>query len=124
MACFDHAIAALERQGAAPEPKTECSLTPEQKFGLSSAQVSELESKSFSQPLPPAEVHAHIVSIEQRPDSRQVFVLDNSQVWQQIEFDPAFAARKGYAVTISKGALGSFWLATDPHQATRVKRIR
>jgi hypothetical protein len=69
-------------------------------------------------------LHAHIASVARNPTERQVFVLDNAQTWQQIELDPDFAVRIGQGVTISKGALGSFWLATDSHRATRVRRIQ
>jgi hypothetical protein len=74
--------------------------------------------------LTPRAVHAHIVSVSRYANERQVFVLDNVQSWQQIELDPDFAARNGQEVTISGGALGSFWLSTDSHHRTRVKRIR
>jgi hypothetical protein len=70
----------------------------------------------------PTRLHAHIVRVSRTAD-RQVFVLDNTQIWQQIELDPDFAARMGQEATISKGALGSFWLSTDSHRATRVKRV-
>jgi hypothetical protein len=72
----------------------------------------------------PTQLHAHIVSVSRSATDRQVFVLDNAQTWQQIELDPDFAVSTGQEVTISKGALGSFWLAIDSHHATRVKRIR
>ena len=74
--------------------------------------------------LAPTAVHAHIVSVSRFMNERQVFVLDNVQSWQQIELDPDFTARNGQEVTISSGALGSFWLSTDSHHRTRVKRIR
>jgi hypothetical protein len=64
------------------------------------------------------------VSVPRYPIERQVFVLDNAQTWQQIELDLGFTVRIGQEVTISKGALGSFWLSADSHRATRVKRIR
>jgi hypothetical protein len=98
-------------------------LAPEQKFGLSSGQVRGLEAKQ-GQSSTPAAVHAHIVSISRYMNERQVFVLDNVQSWQQIELDPEFTARTGQEVTISSGALGSFWLSTDARHRTRVKRTR
>jgi len=119
LACFDHEIQEIRKK--AENPPAAIGLTPEQKFGLSNGQVSGLEAK---QGQAPTAVHAHIVSISANMNERQVFVLDNVQSWQQIELDPEFTARNGQEVTISSGALGSFWLSIDSRHRTRVKRIR
>jgi tRNA-dihydrouridine synthase len=52
-----------------------------------------------------------------------VVTLDNGQVWRQAETRASFEAHAGDAVTVSSGAIGSFWLATDVHNRTRVERI-
>jgi hypothetical protein len=111
LACFDHGMEEM-RKNTSNAPSV-IALTPEQKFGLSKG----------SSPAPTA-VHARIVSVSRYMNERQVFVLDNVQSWQQIELDPDFSARNGQEVTISSGALGSFWLSTDSRHRTRVKRIR
>ena len=121
LACFDHEMQEIRKKTANPPAAIE--LTPEQKFGLSNGQVRGLEAKQGSSPTPTA-VHAHIVSVSRYMNERQVFVLDNTQNWQQIELDPDFTARDGQEVTVSSGALGSFWLSTDSRHRTRVKRIR
>jgi hypothetical protein len=97
LACFDHGMEEM-RKGTSNAP-------------------------SMIAPTPTA-VHAHVVSVSRYMNERQVFVLDNVQSWQQIELDPDFTARNGQEVTISSGALGSFWLSTDSRHRTRVKRIR
>ena len=111
LACFDHGMEEV-RKNTSNAPAV-IAPTPEQKFGLSKE----------SSPTP-ATVHAHIVSVSRYMNERQVFVLDNVQSWQQIELDPDFTARNGQEVTVSSGALGSFWLSTDSRHRTRVKRIR
>jgi hypothetical protein len=111
LACFDHAM----------EAGSTIALTPEQRFGLSNGQVRGLEAKQGSTS---TAVHAHIVSVSRSMNERQVFVLDNVQSWQQVEPDPDFTARNGQEVTISSGALGSFWLSINSRHRTRVKRIR
>jgi hypothetical protein len=113
LACFDRGMEEM-RKNTSNAPSVPA-LTPEQKFGLSKGQE--------SSPAPTA-VHARIVSVSRYMNERQVFVLDNVQSWQQIELDPDFTARDGQEVTISSGALGSFWLSTDSRHRTRVKRIR
>ena len=121
LACFDHAMEGM-RKSTSSAPSV-IALTPEQKFGLSNGQVRGLEATQGSSPTPTA-VHAHIVSVSRYMNQRQVFVLDNTQSWRQIELDPDFTARNGQEITISSGALGSFWLSTDSRHRTRVKRIR
>jgi len=113
LACFDHGMEEM-RKNTSNAPSV-VALTPEQKFGLSNGQESSRA---------PTAVHARIVSVSRYMNERQVFVLDNVQSWQQIELDPDFSARNGQEVTISSGALGSFWLSTDSRHRTRVKRIR
>jgi hypothetical protein len=97
-----------------PQAPTPVARTPEEEFGLSSKQVLGAA---------PSKVRAHIVSVSRSTADRQVFVLDNAQTWQQIELDPDFTVHMGQEVTLSTGALGSYWLAIDSHRATRVKRI-
>jgi hypothetical protein len=121
LACFDREIAEMKKRN--PQPRASAAPTAEQKFGLSDKQVLELGATPGQAPTPTA-LHAHIASVSRYPIERQVFVLDNAQRWQQIELDPDFVARIGQEVTISKGALGSFWLSTDSRRATRVKRIQ
>jgi hypothetical protein len=121
LACFDREIEEIKKK--IPEPPPSVALTPEQKFGLSGAQMRGLETKP-GQSTTPTVLHAHIVSVSRYLNARQVFVLDNMQTWQQIELDLDFAVRNGQEVTISNGALGSFWLSTDSHHSTRVKRIQ
>jgi hypothetical protein len=123
LACFDREIARVTSSVSTPKGAAVIPLTPEQKLGLSPSRVQQLESGS-AEPLPPKEVHAHIVSTSSSADGLQSFVLDNAQVWRQTQIKTDFPVHQGDAVTISRGALGSFWMATDPHHSTRVKRIR
>jgi len=45
-------------------------------------------------------------------------------VWLQSETQSDFIVRPGDTVTITTGALGAYWMSTDVHHATRVKRVR
>jgi hypothetical protein len=140
LACFDRQVAVLNAAeahsadsggGAVPAaggssiaaagPK----LTPEQKIGLPRAKVDKLEAAAGTVPEPPlAAFSAGIRSVNIDAGQRQVFVLDNDQVWRQSETKPGFSVRPGDTVRISRGALGSFWLSANPHSATRVSRVR
>jgi hypothetical protein len=124
LACFDREVARTTTVASAPKEAAALPLTPEQKIGLSNARVQQLELKSSGAPPPPTELHAHIVSASSSADGLQSFVLDNAQVWRQTVIKSDFAVHQGDAVTISTGALGSFWLSADAHHSTRVKRVR
>jgi hypothetical protein len=121
LACFDREVAEIRKHSA--QTQTRAAPTAEEQFGLSDKKVLGLEARPDQTPTPRM-LRARIVSISRTATDRQVFVVDSAQTWQQIELDPDFAARIGQEVTISKGALGSFWLATDSHHATRVTRVR
>jgi hypothetical protein len=123
LACFDREVGVLHEKSAPPAAPAAPPPSPEQKFGLSDAQ---LRARQGSAPAsaPLTDLHAHIVSITVGPADRQLFLLDNGQTWQQIELDPSFFVRSADAVTITRGALGSFWLSATSHRATRVKRLR
>jgi hypothetical protein len=121
LACFDRKIEEIKK--TIPKQSPSDALTTEQRFGLSNGRVLGLEDNA-GQPAPPMVLHAHVESVSGYMNQRQVYVLDNMQTWQQIELDPDFPVRTGQKVTISKGALGSFWLSIDSHRSTRVKRIQ
>jgi hypothetical protein len=99
-------------------------LTPEQKIGLPRGTVDKLEAAPGSAPEPQLEnFEARIRSVSIGAGGREVFALENDQVWRQSETKPDFAVRPGDTVRISRGALGSFWLSANVHSATRVSRI-
>jgi len=112
------AAAAAGAPGSAGVP-----LTPEQKMGLSPDGVHKLEAKQGVKSTEAKSLSAHITSVSRSAAGRQVFTLDNGQVWRQAETRSGFEVAPGDAVTVSSGAMGSFWLATSKHNWTRVERI-
>ena len=68
------------------------------------------------------ELVAKIQGVSTNASGREVFKLDNGQVWQQVEPDAKFAAQPGDTVRISKGLLGSFFMSASAHMNTRVSR--
>jgi hypothetical protein len=148
LACFDRQIALLHTPaaqsadtggaataagsgGAIPAPGGSSTaaagtkLTPEQKIGLPRGKVDRLEAGPGAVPEAPlAAFKAGIRSVSIDAGQRQVFVLDNDQVWRQAESKPGFSVRPGDTVQISRGALGAFFLSANPHSVTRVARVR
>ena len=104
--------------GAAAAP-----LSPEQRLVLPPEGIRKLESKQGIESPQVKGLTAHIASVSRNGAGRQLFTLDNGQVWRQAESKASFEAGPGDAVTISSGALGSFWLATGKHNRTRVERL-
>jgi hypothetical protein len=141
--CYDREVARL--MGAAPVNRTPAAipavpdtsalvatappvappsaLSPEEQFGLDEALASMLrQDKGISPRL--QRLTARVTGISKRPQGELVITLDNAQVWEQTEQRPSFSVSRGATVTIATGALGSFWLDVDSHNATRVKRVR
>jgi hypothetical protein len=119
LTCFDREAAVLS--DAPPEVK----LTPEQKIGLPRAKVEALEAP----PNAPAQIRTFVAAIKSVTvdgAARQVFTLDNGQVWRQDQSEQYFRTHPGDAVRIRKGTLGSFFLElqTNSHLSIRVSRVR
>lgn len=152
LACFDREVAALSGHAAAKAPAggaaanpaaaaaattaaadahtggagagtAAAPLTPEQKLGLSGEGVRTLEAKQGIKTAKVKGLTAHITSVSRNASGRLVLTLDNGQVWRQAESRSTFEAGPGDVATISPGALGSFFLATNSHNWTRVERI-
>jgi hypothetical protein len=111
---------------AAPSPAlpTAPPLTPEQKFGLSSSSIAAKEAAGTQAPKE-TKLQARITGLTLAGDGRTLFTLDNSQVWRQLEADGTdVMARLGDPVTISRGLLGSYWLALKTGRGCKVSRLR
>ena len=68
------------------------------------------------------ELSVRIEGVSTNGSGREVFRLENGQVWQQVEPDSKFEVHPGDTVRITKGALGSFFMSVSPHMGTRVTR--
>jgi len=112
--------------GAATPANPAVALTPEQRLGLSGDRIRRLEDTNAGKPATPElkNLQAHITEVSANSVGHYVFVLDNGQVWHQIETRSSFSAMPGVLVTLSRGALGSFWISTGPHNSTRVERVK
>ena len=131
LACFDREIAILNavdikkdaRADAAAAPR----LSPEQKLGLPRSTVDKLEAPPEAQQQPQPKIKglsAHLSSVALNAAGRQVFTLDNGQVWVQTEPNAGFTVHAGDAVQISSGLLGSFFFSAGKHSSTRVARAQ
>lgn len=120
--CFDRAAATLDRAVGGGEliivPKAQVESARKSRFGLPDNGTDLLGGKE------PAEIRGVIRSARTTADG-WVVTLEDGSIWQQIEavaspVDP----RAGLAVTIKRGALGSYRLVLNPHAAFKVRRAR
>lgn len=136
LACFDREVAALmARQHAAGAPAAAANaaapaaatpppraLTEEQKMGLPSGRILQLE-RPASAPPPPSSMTVAIKSISVDGNNHQVFTLENGQIWRQVELDAHFSVKPGDSITISRGVMDSYFMSLGKHRNTRVSRI-
>jgi hypothetical protein len=140
LACFDRELALQKerKQTAAPASATVPSsagapvvarnppplpeLTPEQAMGLTPAKILELQGGPSATKLNKLSVKIEGVWINSA--KREVFRLENGQVWSQVEPDANFTVQPGDTVVITRGALDSFFMSANTHMNTRVRRAQ
>ena len=150
LACFDRVAAAIAAHmqatageppplAAAParaaEPSTprpapasaaahDSALDPLQTFGMPPGQILAREEAAQKAPPPLQHIAAHIVGMAGMGDGREIFTLDNNQVWVELEPDGDLYAKPGEAVQISRGWLGSYSLSLKSRRNAKVTRLQ
>lgn len=135
LACFDRESAALASPGraAAPEPHTARArapvpgpgLDPRQTFGLAPERILAREEAAQHLPHQLDQITARIALVSRAADGRDIFTLDNHEVWAQLVPDDDLYARPGDVVKISRAMLGSYWLAVKSRRGgCKVTRLR
>ena len=155
LACFDRESGALAMQlsgspaapqsetlaaprsavPAAPQPAapiaqqapaaSQAQLNPRETFGFAPQQIAEQAEAAMHAPKPLQSLTVNISGITKGADGREIFVLDNHQVWVQLEANGDWLdVHPGEQVTISRGWLGSFRLSLPSHRGFKVTRVR
>lgn len=135
LACFDREVAALTAREAAPPAAAAGKAAPapaaappvrqlseEQKMGLTPGRIQQLERPPTAPPSPSSMTVA-IQSNSVDGNGHQLFTLANGQIWRQVEVDSHFSVKPGDSITITKGALGSYFMSLGKHRNTRVSRV-
>jgi hypothetical protein len=140
LACFDHELALQKgrKQTAAPASATApaaagapivarsapapAELTPEQAMGLTPAKILQIQGGTSATKLNKLSVKVEGVSTNS--SGREVFQLENGQVWSQVEPDSNFKVQPGDTVVLTRGALDSFFMSANTHMNTRVRRAQ
>jgi len=146
LACFDRGAAALAPAPTAGGPASPIpppssapaasasvastpvrlapALDPQQQFGLPERAVAAKEVAAGTRSADTTKIEAQLAGIAPGVDGRAVFTLDNGQVWRQVSQEGELLATRGDAVTISRGLLGSYWLALKSKRGCKVTRLR
>jgi hypothetical protein len=114
LACFDRlaaSVAGAPRESAAP------STAGENSFGLPAPPVS-------APPEATSAIEAHITEVVDNRAGRASLVLDNGQTWKLLGADDYSRLSAGDAVTIRRGALGSFIMTTPSKRTYHVSRVK
>ena len=114
LACYDQAFG---------KPTDSVAAAPAEQFGFKEKEIKR-QTEQPAEPAAPASVTAAITSLTRQRDGKFVVTLDNAQVWSQSELNSQADVRVGDAVTVRRGALGSYLLVTKAGIATRVKRVK
>jgi len=132
LACFDRessklnaVLATRASVASTTEPVASAQpLAPSEKFGLSEQAVAEREVAAGSRAPEAQMIDVHVSAVSQSSDGRFTFTLDNGQVWRQLLKEGDMLAKPGDAATVSRGMLGSYWLAFESRRGCKVTRIR
>lgn len=120
LACFDHESAAMVAQPSAAE-----ALNPSETFGLAPMAVATRAEAAAHVSRQLDSLPARISSVTKAADGREIFTLDNHQVWVQMLADGNWLdAKAGEQVKISRGWLGSYSLSLPSHRGFKVTRVR
>lgn len=125
LACFDRESAALAAQREQSQKAVRQALSPRRTFGLAPAEIAARADAAAHVPKPLEAITAHIASLSKAADGREIFTLDNHEVWVQLIPDGELpGARPGAAVRISRGWLGSYRLSLPSRLGCKVTRLR
>ncbi len=135
LACYDAAVAALQAADAggdfAAVDRAQVETLEREAFGFSLPTLPRLfrrdEAASAEEAVErpaasPDSLQATVARVQRRGSGRTAFILDNGQVWTQIESERADNVREGDAITIRRNAMGGYILSPERGAAHRVRR--
>jgi len=138
--CFDAAVAAANTpsspKSSVAETETEDEGGVLSWFGLSKSKPT-TKPEDFGKPPEPVregpkeitEISAGVIELARSAHGRAIFILDNGQVWKQIDGDetrvPQLPESKPIRVTIEKALLGSYALTVEGRSfMVKVRRLK
>jgi hypothetical protein len=134
--CFDAAVPRAKSALAAPAEEAPKKRGILDWFGFSRQQQAATKPEDFGKSAPsPApeevltEITAVVIEFATTPRGKAIFILDNGQVWRQLDADSTVvldpAAGTTMKVTIEQGALGSYNLTIEGRRSLiKVSRLK
>ena len=121
--CFDAAVPRAKSALAAPVPETPTKSGFLEWFGFSRPAPPVTKPDDFGKPPPESlpgeinEITASVLEFAKNPRGKAVFILENGQVWRQLDADGTVVTDppqgKTMKVTIERGVLGSYNLTIE-----------
>jgi hypothetical protein len=125
LACYDRDMArelahqVSQPQTGSPPPN------PEAEFGLTArVRRKPVEEPASERPAMLRKLVAAVAKVSSNAAGRAVFELANGQVWEQTQDVAGFYLNSSDSVTITAGALKSYWASVDSRPPVRVRRVR
>lgn len=128
LACFDGAVARLDEAEKAGEvvvlDRSQVRTAKREAFGLRLPSF-DLFDRTDTQRLEEVDnLESTIASAGQDGYGRWTVTLANGQTWKQTDSNRLNRARRGDAVTLRRGALGSFFMRVGRQPGVRAERLR
>jgi hypothetical protein len=131
--CFEAVAARAKTMLASPPvPAEAAQRSPQESFGLSRPAPPATRPEEFGKPMPRAEelqgITAMATEFARTARGKALFVLDNGQVWRQLDSDGTevtLVPARPFKVTIERGAFGAYNLTMEGRNALiKVTRLR
>jgi hypothetical protein len=119
LACYDRMAETLASGG----PLDSGSPLPQEMFGAGRKPAQGAPAESTAKRKQLTEITANVALVREARDGSVLIELDNGQVWKQSSSNTSLLLRAGDRVTISRGALGTFRLATPNGRFAQVRRL-
>jgi hypothetical protein len=123
LACYDREVAALGIPPAAVPSPPPMARSKADEFGREEEVRRKAREREAQDPSRLQRLEAQVTAVSQRPLG-DIIELDNGQVWEQTEKKTTVLLKPGEKITITPGALGSFFMTGESRRTIRVRRVR
>jgi hypothetical protein len=119
-------LTCYDRQNPPRPAKAGAPANPGADFGVNEEMMRKRQAagEAAARPKDPDRLTAKVTRVFASATGETLVELDNGQVWQQIQHRIEAIAAPGDDITLTRGALGSYFLVSKSRLSTRVKRVK